>query len=160
MKKIRNFIFASLIIVFTLTFLLVPIKDQLLLIPILFRISTVLFAILGAWIEVLDPTTFLSNLPTKDLSPRNQLALKLIPLLITTTVVFVLTIIMKFLTPIFTILLIPYQEYSTYFRGAFGFIITILFFTQIWVIVGTLLPVVQVLVKRKDDLHSSDYRGN
>src|SRR5690625_822434 len=146
MKTIRYIAVCLMVFIGAIAISFVSIDEQAQLLSVLLQVSTVLFAIIGVWIAVLDPTSFLEKLPDEILSPRNELALKLIPQLITTTIVFIITISMKFITPILrvqTFLLIN----PLFIRSAYGFILTALFLAQIWVIVGTMLPIVQVLVK-------------
>ncbi|QKY70290.1 hypothetical protein [Lentibacillus sp. CBA3610] len=132
-------------------FRFVPITDQLSLITDLLQVSSILFAILGVWVAVLDPTTLLNKVPTSEITPRSKLAMDFVPLLIVATLVFLSVVLIKFITPLLSVLLIPSEQLIPIYRILYGFVITILFLAEIWVIIGTLMPLTKVLKKKRYD---------
>jgi len=136
----------------------VPIKIQLPMLTDLLQISAILFAILGVWVAVLDPTTLLNKLPTSELTPRSKLALDFIPLLMVTTLVFILVVIIKFTTPLLILLLSSSTKFAPFYRGILGAVITVLFIAEIWVVIGTLMPLAKVLKKVREDKLKEKYR--
>lgn len=138
----------------------VRIQMQVTILPDLIQVSTILFAILGVWVAVLDPTTLLNKNPSNELTPRSKLALKFIPLLVITTIVFLLTVLIKFITPLLVLFITPSVQLIPLYRASYGFIITLLFVAEIWVIIGTLLPIANVLKKEREDNVKKGYRND
>ena len=160
MKKIRILLISIIIAVSTgiFGFRFVSIENQASLLTDLLQISAILFAILGIWIAILDPTSILEKKPSSDLSSRSTLALDLIPPLILSTTALIITVLLKFITPILSVINAP-SSYIPFFRSIYGIIITSIVIAEIWVIIATLLPIASVLIKNEIDRIKKDYRN-
>jgi hypothetical protein len=109
-----------------------------------------LFAILGVWIAVLDPSKMLDKPPEQEPSQREQLARDLLSPWIAATIVFALAFVLNFTVNAFA----PGMD-SRCVRGVSGFFITFMFFLILYVLAGTMLPVVRLRyrLREKDKRH-------
>src|SRR5690625_6409517 len=70
LKVIFLFVFSLILSIF---FMKVPVTEQAELVSVFFQISSVIFAILGIWIAILDPVSILEKVPTERESSRGKL---------------------------------------------------------------------------------------
>jgi hypothetical protein len=115
--------------------------------------STALFAILGVWIAVLDPTQALDQRPGEQPSERERLAQDLLRPWIAATGVFGLSIILNFGLEIF-----PLDVTNKLFLTASGFFVSLLFLSTLYVLIGTILPVIRLHYKYKEKRKRARYR--
>lgn len=133
----------------------VPLPKQLELVSALFTIAPVVFAILGVWIAVLDPSLVLNQNPSDKPNQRTSLALEFSPLLVIATFVFVGVIIMRFAGP-----LLPESWFENFWGTmVLGTIISSLYAMEIYVLIMTLLPVARVHKKSREDSLRRRYRN-
>lgn len=104
----------------------------------LLAVSAIVFAILGVWVSVLDPTVVLDQQPAEEISARTRLAMRFSPLLQQMTIVLALVVALQFILP-----LIPEARDALLgvTRGICGFFVTLLYIWQVGILVATLLPV-------------------
>ncbi len=129
-------------------------SQQQALIDQLLTVASVVFGILGVWIAILDPSLVLNRKPTETLDERAQLALEFSPLLIVATLTFVVTIVLRFISP-----LLP-AEWLGGFWGSFraGTIIGGLYILEVGVLLLTLLPLAKSLRKIRQDRVRREHR--
>jgi hypothetical protein len=104
-----------------------------------------LFAILGVWIAVLDPSKMLDKPPGHEPGEREQLARDLLSPWIAATVVFALAFVLNFvLNAIASGMNHPYT------KAISGFFLTFLFFLILYVLAGTMLPVARLRYRLRE----------
>ncbi len=113
-----------------------------------------LFAILGVWIAVLDPSRMLDKPPDHEPGQREQLAQDLLSPWIAATIVFALAFVLNFAVNAFA----PGMD-SRCARGVFGFFITFMFFLVLYVLAGTMLPVVRMRYRLREKGLREKYRN-
>ncbi len=125
----------------------IGISQQEALMDQLLTIAAVVFAILGVWISILDPSLVLNRKPTETLDERAQLALEYSPLLILATFIFATLIVLRLINP-----LLP-AVWLSGFWGVFatGAIIGGLYILEIGVLLLTLLPLARAHRKIRQD---------
>jgi len=130
----------------------VPLLEHQKLVGSLLTASSMIFAIIGAWIAVLDPLVFLESPASQPEGERTQLAFKLIPLLMVATVVLCATLFLTFVYP-FVVEGARRMEdgWLKVCQTASGGVITALYLAELWVIVSTLLPVAKLRRKKRSD---------
>jgi len=156
--KLQIIIFIVISLLLSFLFQKVPIEEQAELISILFQISTVIFAIFGIWIAVLNPTTILEYEPSKELTRRSKIAEVLFSELIITTIVFIATIILKFIVPL-SKYWVSITAYNKLINASLGFFISLLFILQIRAIIGSLIPIFAIRISEKQNKKVQEMRS-
>jgi len=119
----------------------------------LFSAAMALFAILGVWIAVLDPTRMLDKKPGEDMTKREQLAQDLLHPWIGAIVVFGLTFVFQFGAHLFLVGNIPlWVAYSC------RVVVVFLFLMNIYVLWGTVLPVYRLQYVKRENKMREEYR--
>lgn len=154
LKVIFLFVFSLILSIF---FMKVPVTEQAKLVSVFFQISSVIFAILGIWIAILDPVSILEKVPTERESSRGKLAKALFPQLKITTAVFIVTLIINFSLPLLKYWN-PISNSHILLRISFGFVLSFLFILQVWAIIGTLQPIFIIRSKERQDKTVVRYR--
>jgi protein-S-isoprenylcysteine O-methyltransferase Ste14 len=113
-----------------------------------------LFAILGVWIAVLDPSRMLDKLPDQETSEREKLAQDLLFPWIAATLIFALSFVL-----VFVIHLFPVELNSPWILRIFGFFITFLFFCILYILTGTMLPVARLRYRQREKNLRKQYRA-
>lgn len=112
-----------------------------------------LFAILGVWIAVLDPSKMLDKPPKHEPTQREQLAQDLLSPWIAATIVFALAFVLNFAVNAFA----PGID-SRFIKAVFGFSITFLFLLILYILAGTMLPIVRLRYRLREKKIRKQYR--
>jgi hypothetical protein len=119
----------------------------------LFAAAMSLFAILGVWIAVLDPTRMLDKKPSEAKTERERLAEDLLKPWLGATVVFGLAFVFNF-----GVHLLLGQESLFFARYVCIVFVNFLFLMNIYVLLGTVLPVVRVRCICRENELRNNYR--
>ena len=116
-------------------------------------VGMTLFAILGVWISILDPSQVLDRKPSENKSNREQLGLDLFYPWLVSTFVFASSFVI-----IFILSFLPLYTCNSYIKGAFSFIICFLFLLNLYALLGTLVPIARIQRKIKISDFRQKYR--
>lgn len=116
----------------------VELARQTELVTSLLTVATIVFAILGVWVSVLNPVAILDRKFPEPTSDSSRLAIKFAPLLRQATFLLALAILMRFCLPLVPPLSSPLVQ--GLIQGIMGFMVTFLYIWQVGILLGTLLP--------------------
>lgn len=115
----------------------IPLGVQQSLVSSLLAVSAIVFAIFGIWVSILDPTTIFAQTTDEELSPKQKLALELIPSLKQSTYILLGVIVLRLLLPLVIQLPEQYGRPAIWQMGV-GFLVAFLFIAQALILVITM----------------------
>lgn len=117
----------------------VELASQVELVKSLLTVASIVFAILGVWVSVLNPAAALDQEFSEPASDSTRLAMKFAPLLRQATVLLAGAVALRFSIPLVPELSDSVTGQVT--RGLVGFVVAFLYLWQVGILMGTLLPV-------------------
>ena len=159
MNKFRYLLVFVILAIGIFIFPHVAISKQEILVDLIIKVSSILFGIIGVWIAVLNPTSLLGKLPSENIDSKTKLAISLTPEFVSSTIVLVVAVVMRFVTVYLGEILFLTGVLLKIARFTYGLILTILLLMQLWSIFGTLIPIYRVHRKQKIDEYKKRTRN-
>ena len=113
----------------------------------LLPIAAIVFGIIGAWVAVLNPTAVLDAKPSDTSSAKVQLTTRFASLVVVATFVFAASVILRVVVGVVPIdVMNGFPQRLAIFGAVYG-----LYGAEVYVLIGTLMPVARSVRKMKQD---------